>query len=260
MKRNHYGCTVDSEKPVVGVVTNHQPEFLMEDISSNGINIDLGEYLSHCESDEDREAVHETWESETIIVGFKEWDFKTHFSNPDMTTEDVMQFLTEFQPWAIVIGDKIFVPDEAWEYQAVVGEVYTQVLKSKFVQRASLCFPSYPGQADLGTPGDFLAYTLPGVVWGNRMEWRILNTTKNAEACAHREEELESLADMIITVDKVLEETGKMPDSAFRSLNDDKECLFREWARKNYILGGEIKGVWHPAIRDECEKMNAEVH
>lgn len=224
MKRNHYGCSVDSEKPVVGVVTNHQPEFLCEDISSHGIDIDLEEYLSSCESGNDEEAVVDIWESGAMIVGFKEWDYKTHFSNPDMTTADVLAFIYQFQPWAIVVGDKVFVPDDVWDYQAICGDVCTQVLKSKFVQRASLCSPCFPGQADLDTPGDFLTYTLPAVVWGDRLAWRVIAIAEHV--ALHVEDGgMGKLTDTIIEVDASLEATGKMPDSAFRSLNDDEEGM-----------------------------------
>jgi len=166
MKRNHYGIIVDSEKPVISVVTNHQPEYLCNDIYEYGIDIDLVEYLASCESDEDIETVMDTWEQGTLIYGFREW------LHEGTGLAVAIKLVEEHQPYAIVAGKKIFVPDHSCEYQAIVGEVYTQVLRSEWVQRVDLCLPRYPGQGDLDTPGDFLAYTLPKEIWGNRLEWR----------------------------------------------------------------------------------------
>lgn len=44
----------------------------------------------------------------------------------------------------------------------------------------------------------------------------------------------------------------------FRDLNLEEEKEFRQWARENYKPGDEINSVWHPVVRDECEKINQE--
>lgn len=44
----------------------------------------------------------------------------------------------------------------------------------------------------------------------------------------------------------------------FRRLNEAEFAEFRQWARNNYDPGAEINPLWHPAIREECERMNAE--
>ena len=239
MKRNHYGKWVDSEEPVGGVVTNHQPEFLCEDISNHGIDIDLEEYLATCESEEDRQILTGTTEEGTLIIGFKEWEHPEH----DFETAVVMA--EEHQPYAIVVGEKIFVPDNNFDYQAIVGEVYTQILRSSWVQRCNLCSPCYPGQGDLDTPGDYLAYTLPADMWGDRLEWRGIAAIDVRPANLN-------------VVDADEGSKNPMPDYAFRALEKEDECQFRAWARKNYILGHPISECWHPSIRNECEKMNAE--
>ena len=49
-----------------------------------------------------------------------------------------------------------------------------------------------------------------------------------------------------------------MRDSFFKELSPEEETQFRGWARRKYNLGAEIKNVWHPVVRDECERMNLE--
>ncbi len=44
----------------------------------------------------------------------------------------------------------------------------------------------------------------------------------------------------------------------FLKLDDDQEREFRQWARDNYVPLEPISGVWHPAIQDECSKINSE--
>jgi len=40
------------------------------------------------------------------------------------------------------------------------------------------------------------------------------------------------------------------------TLEEDKE--FREWARGNYSPYTPISGMWHPAVQEECSKINRE--
>ena len=48
-----------------------------------------------------------------------------------------------------------------------------------------------------------------------------------------------------------------LPGFCFRELNDKEMADFQRWARENYEIGAEISELWHPAVRDECERMNA---
>lgn len=43
----------------------------------------------------------------------------------------------------------------------------------------------------------------------------------------------------------------------FKTLNQDEEKSFREWAHENYKKGDPINEVWHPVVREECELMNS---
>ena len=42
----------------------------------------------------------------------------------------------------------------------------------------------------------------------------------------------------------------------FRELDATEEEEFRQWARDNYEPHTEINSVWHPVVREECEKIN----
>lgn len=42
----------------------------------------------------------------------------------------------------------------------------------------------------------------------------------------------------------------------FRSLSDEEEASFRQWARENYKKCAPISGAWHPVVQDECKKIN----
>ena len=47
-----------------------------------------------------------------------------------------------------------------------------------------------------------------------------------------------------------------MPDSFFRQLNDTEIEEFRQWARDNHKAGDKIEGIWHPAVREECRRID----
>jgi len=44
----------------------------------------------------------------------------------------------------------------------------------------------------------------------------------------------------------------------FRDLNPEEEKEFRQWARANYEPGMENHALYHPMIRDECNKIKTE--
>jgi len=51
-----------------------------------------------------------------------------------------------------------------------------------------------------------------------------------------------------------------MHDCLFRELNDDEVNQFKQWARDNYVLGTEVSKLWHPVVREECERMEQEAY
>tara|TARA_R110000868_G_scaffold20267_3_gene86027 strand:+ start:258 stop:443 length:186 start_codon:yes stop_codon:yes gene_type:complete len=38
----------------------------------------------------------------------------------------------------------------------------------------------------------------------------------------------------------------------FKTLNDEEEKEYRQWAKDNYIIGDSISSAWHPVVVDEC--------
>lgn len=42
----------------------------------------------------------------------------------------------------------------------------------------------------------------------------------------------------------------------FRELPPHEKAYFRAWARENYKPFSEISGLWHPAVIDECARIN----
>ena len=49
-----------------------------------------------------------------------------------------------------------------------------------------------------------------------------------------------------------------MDNRLFKILTEEEAVAYRQWARENYTPGDEIPTIWHPVIREECEKMNVE--
>ena len=135
MLKRHYGRIVDSEVPITGVLNSGKAEFLYEDCL-NGTDVGYEEHLKECPNEEHDECYFN--DEPTYLVGFRK---------NEKTGE--------------------FEPDENAEYSAIVMPIYTQVIRSKYVSRVELCSPCFPGQGDLDTPGEFLAYTLPPDVWGD---------------------------------------------------------------------------------------------
>ena len=134
-----YGVTLNTDKPTTGVIGNNEIVQFISD-ETCGDAIDLG------------------WE--TAIAEFE----AEHGREPDDDEKD---------EWGEVSGDYLIGDwkkvDGLWEpdktgsqgFSALVRETVTQVLWSKTTTRANHCSPCYPGQVDIGSDGDFLAFTLP---------------------------------------------------------------------------------------------------
>jgi hypothetical protein len=59
-----------------------------------------------------------------------------------------------------------YMPDEKAEYSTIIREFTSQVVRSNWFIRGALCSPCYPGQVDVDSPGEFLAYSFPPDVIG----------------------------------------------------------------------------------------------
>ena len=139
MITNHWGKWVDSESPVTGVVSNNTPEWLMDE-TFRAIDLDYESFENEIQnddslSDDEKERALDNYESMgdgMLLIG--KW---------------------------LKDDDGYYEPDKTGEYAAIVRESVTQVVYSKFTKRGALCSPCYPGQVDLDTSGEYLAYDLP---------------------------------------------------------------------------------------------------
>lgn len=70
--------------------------------------------------------------------------------------------------------------DPEAEYSIVFGELYAQIIKSKYITYCAQCSPCFPYQGDLGTPGNLPTYALPEEMWGEyKPEWMKIKEVKN---------------------------------------------------------------------------------
>jgi len=135
MIKFHYGVTIDSKTPITGVIANNTATWIYEDFD-NAVNLSYEDHCAECDGEVDgcHNACWESQPSDTLLIGFR--------------------FDEKIEKWE---------EDPSAEYSAIVGEVYTQVTKSKWILRCNLCSPCYPGQGNLDEPRSegFLAYCLP---------------------------------------------------------------------------------------------------
>jgi hypothetical protein len=128
---NHYGIHVDKDTAITGVAQNNHVLWLDEELTdSNAIDLAWEEHLAECK-DEDHDRCGPQERGDMLIGSWKKDE------------------------------DGKYEPDETGEYAAIVREFNTQVVWSKHTRRVALCSPCYPGQGDLDTPGEYLAFDLP---------------------------------------------------------------------------------------------------
>ena len=146
----HWGIGVDSTIPVTGVLNSGRPEWLHEDMF-NGIDLDFEEHCKECDQEYHDDCYCDDGDT-TYLIGY--------FKDEETGLFDI---------------------DKSAEYSAIVCTPYTQVTRSKFVSKTALCSPCYPGQGDLDTPGEFLAFTLPPEVWGSAKHLEIIKLEEGDE-------------------------------------------------------------------------------
>lgn len=137
MKTNHYGHTVDSDKPVTGVLSSNSIawEWITDDVC-----LTCQDIQSEIESDE---------------------------SLTDEQKEHELEFMECDSAHTKIMGDWLqdekgkYYPDESKDFAAIINETTVQVVWSKTITTGNLCSPCYPGQVDLDSKGIYKAYTLP---------------------------------------------------------------------------------------------------
>lgn len=145
----HYGVTIQHDKPITGVIQNNTIEFISDE-TMDGIDLGWETWLADFEiehgrepTDEERDEANDGCSCSDYLIG--DWT-----KNDDGLYEPVLN------------GPKGF--------SAIVGEIYTQVVWSKTADCCALCSPCFPGQGDVGTPGDYDTYTLPADLMGDQTD------------------------------------------------------------------------------------------
>lgn len=131
MIKYHYGVYVDSNLPITGVMRHNQAIFdAMYD--NDSIDLTWEDHKLECEDYLNNGYCNCMLENGTMLIG----------------------------SW-ILDSDLEYSPDLSGEYAAIVGEMYTQVVFSRYMTRCALCSPCYPGQGDLDSKSNYLSYDLP---------------------------------------------------------------------------------------------------
>ena len=141
---NHWGKWIDSESPVTGVLSSNSIAWEFVD---NEICLDCEQAYKEFEN-----GTHECeYGDDCNCADFLECD-----SSHDKIIGD----------WKIDTKDGKYDVDKTGEFAAIVRETTIQVVWSKFIAKGAPCSPCYPGQIDLDSTGEFLAYTLPDYLLG----------------------------------------------------------------------------------------------
>jgi hypothetical protein len=134
-----YRAAVDRMEDIdtikIGVCNSNTPEWIYED-TYDAIDPGYEEYIINNPDDEYGEEYYD--DAPTHLIGF-------------IRSKTLGEYET----------------DQNAEYSAIVSEVYTQIIKSKYISLCAYCSPCYPDQGDLDTAGHIKAYTLPPDVWGD---------------------------------------------------------------------------------------------
>jgi hypothetical protein len=136
---NHWGKWIDSEKPVTGV------------LSSNSIAWEFvdGEICLTCEE------AYKEFEDGSHVCEYGEGCHCEDFIECDSSHDKIIG------DWILDTKTGLYDVNKNGEFAAIVRESVVQVVWSKFTAKGSPCSPCYPGQIDLDSDGEFLAYTLP---------------------------------------------------------------------------------------------------
>ena len=131
---NHYGVYVNPDEPTTGVYNGNQVNW---------------EYLDY----------------DFICLDCESFAQEQRESNPEWDEYDDMYCEGHTHLYGEWIQDEngAYMPDESKEYAFIYNSNYNtiQVVWSKHTIKGSLCSPCYPGQVDVGSNDDFIAYALP---------------------------------------------------------------------------------------------------
>lgn len=150
-----------------GVIQNNSAEWLIDELyNGNNVELDFEFHVADCPNTK-RDGYHDNcWESygdSTWLIGFK----RCRSTDP----EAWYSYRGKYRRFG-------YKPDPEAEFSAIVGEINTQVVRSRWVQFSPLCSPCYPGQGNLDDrePGRNImgdpvwAYALPPDMFSERDE------------------------------------------------------------------------------------------
>ena len=133
---------------VVGVIGNRSAAWFIDELH-NAIDLEFEHHCANCPN-EYHDDCWETVGNETLLLGF------------------VKCKLPDSEAWFDSFLSYGYKPDEKAEFSAIVGETYTQVVKSRWYVDCHKCSLCYPFQGDLETEGNFYrAYCLPPDMFGD---------------------------------------------------------------------------------------------
>jgi hypothetical protein len=146
--KNHYGKWVNSEEPITGVLNGNQIAWeWMDDGTCLDCEEVINKHYRHTDFDEYCEKCPYCVEADDFCLDWLLCEGHDHI----------------YGDWILDTKTEQYSPDEKGEFAAIYNGNYNtlQVVWSKFTTRAALCSPCYPGQGDVGSKGEFLAFTLP---------------------------------------------------------------------------------------------------
>lgn len=180
---NHWGKWRSSELPTTGVVSMNNLEWIDDEIN-NGIDLSYDGALEQYIEEE----IAEWQEKIGDLNALPSDDLKEEWIAAfDYDSGGESEYL--IGSWVRNEEGK-YSPDRSGDYAAIAlcGSNVVIVEWSKYITRAAMCSPCYPGSADLDTEGDFMAYDLPMAIYGdfrqndNGQEERSATTEVEAQA------------------------------------------------------------------------------
>ena len=161
--KNHYGIYIDTEKPVTGVWYNNEIEWLGDEIQ-DGIDLAWEEHVAECKGQCSKcDCNHPEGKCECHGTEAHEYDPVEDEHGCCGPQESGDFYIGDWKER----GDGDYDPDPDGEYSAIVREIYTQVVLSKWAIKGNACSPCYPGQAEPARTGDQVLYAPPPDLLGD---------------------------------------------------------------------------------------------
>lgn len=161
---NHWGKWVSDNVPVGGVVNTNRLDCYEID-RQTVVDLRFEEGLAEYRRSKESEFIAAFWDN---LPDDDTGEYADPIPSPEMIAEWAEEY-NEFGEMRLLVGAWIEDSDGLWdvdrngEFAAIVDcdSMTAQIVYSQWVTRGALCSPCYPGQVDLGTPGDYLGYDFP---------------------------------------------------------------------------------------------------